>query len=217
VTRRVQLPNRLRGGNRDSRGQLSTSSTDELLYPAFYAAMLDRRWPEHAGRQFSGFIAHHRWPRAHLSARIRAGRTACTAIYCMLFWLYFRAHGCRLLMTENLGLLLGVIGLASSCFPLIKSRFGRCSLRSPSSGWVRRRGRGHCLSLPALALYAGIRVLDVMDRSGSGLPLCGRSGVPRPCHHRRLLRGEPPVMKSLSRRRNENLRKFCIHSPWLAQ
>lgn len=81
-----------------------------------------------------------------------------TAIFCLLFWLYFRAHGCGFLMTENLGLLLGTLGF---CFLLLSVDSNRiwpvfASLIFFGLGSAARPGA--LFILPALALYLGVRV-----------------------------------------------------------
>lgn len=92
--------------------------------------------------------------------RAVAARTgaAGASLFCLLVWLYFRAHGCGLVMTENLGLLLGLLGFA---FLLLSVDLGKtwpvfASIAFFSLGSAARPGA--LFVLPALALYAGIRV-----------------------------------------------------------
>jgi len=81
-----------------------------------------------------------------------------TTIYSLLFWLYFRAHGCGLVMTENLGLLLGVIGFGFLLLSVDKKAVWPIFVAVAFLGLGSAARPGALLILPALVLYAGIRV-----------------------------------------------------------
>lgn len=128
-----------------------------FLYPAFYAAMLDLAGLNMLVANFlvsSLVMVGLALTCPPVSRRVGFSGTA---IYCLLFWLYFRAHGCGLLMTENLGLLLGTLGFGflllsvdqKSLWPVFASIafFGLGSAARPGALFI----------LPALALYAGVR------------------------------------------------------------
>lgn len=129
-----------------------------ILYPAFYAVMLDVTGLNILVANFlvSSLVMLGLALTCSLVAR-RIG-FAGTAIYCLLFWLYFRAHGCGLVMTENLGVLLGVLGLGFLFLSVDSNKTWAVfvSLLFFGLGSVARPGA--LFILPALALYAGIRV-----------------------------------------------------------
>lgn len=128
-----------------------------FLYPAFYAVILDL-----AGLNIliaNLLVSSLVMVGLALTCRPVSRRVgfAGTAIYCLLFWLYFRAHGCGLLMTENLGLLLGVIGFGFLLLSVDQKTLWPvfASILFIGLGSVARPGA--LFVLPALALYAGIR------------------------------------------------------------
>jgi len=81
-----------------------------------------------------------------------------TAIYCLLFWLYFRVHGCGLLMSENLGLLLGVLGFGFLLLSVDRNKIWPVFVALVFFGLGSAARPGALFILPALALFAGIRV-----------------------------------------------------------
>ncbi len=90
----------------------------------------------------------------------RAGGVG-AAIYCLLFWLYFRVHGCGLLMSENLGLLMGVLGLGFLFFSVDGKKIWLVFAALVFFGLGMAARPGALFILPALALYAGIRVWNL--------------------------------------------------------
>ena len=129
-----------------------------FLYPAFYAVLLKLAGLNIlvANLLISSLVM--------LGLALACGHVAKrvgivgTAIFCLLFWLYFRAHGCGLLMSENLGLLLGTLGF---CFLLLSVDGNRiwpvfASILLFGLGSAARPGA--LFILPALALYLGVRV-----------------------------------------------------------
>lgn len=94
------------------------------------------------------------------TARMVARRIgfAGTAIYCLLFWLYFRAHGCGLVMTENLGLLFGVVGFGFLLRSVDTQKIWPIFLSIAFFGLGSAARPGALFVLPALAFYAGLRV-----------------------------------------------------------
>ncbi len=81
-----------------------------------------------------------------------------TAIYCLFFWCYFRAHGSGLVMTENLGLLLGTIGFGFLLIAVERRSAvsGFAAILSLALGLVARPGA--MFVLPALVLAGGVLV-----------------------------------------------------------
>jgi hypothetical protein len=139
-------------------GTTQTMFNGRFLYPAFHSVLLDL-----AGLNLlvaNLLVSCLVMLGLAFTCRLVAKRTGFvgTAIYCLLFWLYFRAHGCGLMMTENLGLLMGVLGFGflllsvdgNKIWPVFVSLvfFGLGSVARPGALFI----------LPALALYAGIRV-----------------------------------------------------------
>ena len=84
-----------------------------------------------------------------------------TAIYCLLYWLYFRVYGCGLLMTENLGLLLGVIGFGFLMLSVDREKIWPIFVAILFFALGSAARPGALFILPALALYAGLRVWNV--------------------------------------------------------
>ncbi len=80
------------------------------------------------------------------------------AVYCLLFWLYFRVHGCGLVMTENLGLLLGTLGFGFLLLSVGRENILSIYLAILFFGLGSVVRPGALFILPALALYAGFRV-----------------------------------------------------------
>jgi len=129
-----------------------------FLYPAFYAGLLDLAGLNIlvANLLVSSLVMIGLALTCRLAAK-RAGFVG-TAIYCLLFWLYFRAHGCGLLMTENLGLLLGVLGFGFLLFSVDANKIRPIFVSLVFFGLGSVARPGALFILPALALYAGIRV-----------------------------------------------------------
>lgn len=135
-----------------------------FFYPAFYAVLLDLTGLNILAANFlmSALVL------AGLAATVRpvARRVGWlgASVYGLLFWLYFRSHGCGLVMTENLGVLLGVIGFG---FLLLQGERKAiwpafAAIGFLGLGLVARPGA--MFVLPALALAAGFRVW--ISRSG---------------------------------------------------
>ena len=129
-----------------------------FLYPAFYAVLLKLAGLNLlvANLLVSSLVMLALALTCGLVAK-RVGIVG-TAVFCLLFWLYFRTHGCGLLMSENLGLLLGTLGF---CFLLLSVDSNRswpvfASLLLFGLGSAARPGA--LFILPALALYLGVRV-----------------------------------------------------------
>ena len=95
---------------------------------------------------------------------VRRVGIAGTAIYCLFYWLYFRAHGCGLLMTENVGLLLGVVGLGCLLLSVDTGKIRLIFAAIVFLGLASVARPGALLVLPALVLSAGVRVW--MARAG---------------------------------------------------
>lgn len=129
-----------------------------FLYPAFYAVILDA-----AGLNIllaNLVVSLLVMLGLAVTCRLVARRIGCVgaAGYCLLFWLYFRVYGCGLVMTENVGLLLGTLGFGFLLVAVDRNRvwpvyvallfFGLGSVARPGALFI----------LPALALYAGGRV-----------------------------------------------------------
>ncbi|MEI6070436.1 MAG: hypothetical protein WCS31_01475 [Verrucomicrobiae bacterium] len=146
-----------------------------FLYPAFYAVMLDisRLNVLVANLLVSSMVMLGLAFTCPLVVR-RIG-VAGTAIYCLLFWLYFRAHGCGLLMTENLGLLLGVLGFGFLLFSVDRDKIRPVFAAILFIGLGSAARPGALFVLPALALYAGIRVW--LARSGRTRLLAASGGL----------------------------------------
>lgn len=129
-----------------------------FLYPAFYAVLLDVTGLNLlAANLVVSLLVMLGFAFACRLVAKRAG-FAGAAAFGFLFWLYFRVHGCGLVMTENLGLLLGTAGLAFLLLSVDRRKlwpvyaailfFGLGSVARPGALFI----------LPALALYAGVRV-----------------------------------------------------------
>ena len=139
-------------------GTTGTLFNGRFLYPAFYAVALDLAGLNVllANLLVSSLVMLGLAFTCPMVAR-RIG-FAGTAVYSLFFWLYFRAHGCGLLMTENAGLLLGVVGFGFLLVSVDTHKirlvfvaivfFGLASVARPGAMFV----------LPALAVYAGVRV-----------------------------------------------------------
>lgn len=129
-----------------------------FLYPVFYAGLLVAAgWNIQLANLLVSALAMVALAFTCPSVAKRMG-VAGTAIYSLLFWLYFRAHGCGLLMSENLGLLLGLIGFS---FLLLSVDGGKAwpvfvAVAFFALGSAARPGA--LFILPALVLYGGIRV-----------------------------------------------------------
>lgn len=140
------------------RGTTQVLFNGRFLYPAFYSVILDV-----AG--LNVFIAN-----LLVSSLVMLGLAATvpmvarrigfagTAVYCLLFWLYFRAHGCGLLMTENLGLLLGVLGFGFLLVSVDTNKIWPVFVSLVFFGLGSAARPGALFILPALAVYAGVRV-----------------------------------------------------------
>jgi len=180
-----------------------------FLYPAFYSVLLQLSGLNVlvANLLVSSLVMLGLAITCPLVAR-RLGFSG-TAIYCFLYWLYFRAHGCGLLMTENLGLLLGVVGFGflllsvdqRKPWPVFASIifFGLGSAARPGAMFI----------LPALALYAGIRVWTAhMGRwrmaAATGAVLLGLAAIAG------CLGANQLVMKSLSRGETKAFENFAF-------
>jgi hypothetical protein len=129
-----------------------------FLYPAFHAVLLDL-----AGLNLlvaNLLVSILVMLGLAFTCRLVAKRTGVvgTAIYCLLFWLYFRAHGCGLVMTENLGLLMGVLGFGFLLFSVDSKKIWPIFVSLVFFGLGSVARPGALFILPALALYAGIRV-----------------------------------------------------------
>ena len=139
-------------------GTTGTLFNGRFLYPAFYAVALDLAGLNVlvANLLVSSLVMLGLAFTCPMVAR-RIGMAG-TAIYCLFFWLYFRAHGCGLLMTENAGLLLGVVGFGCLLLSVDaqKVRLVFAAIVFLGMGLVARPGA--MFVLPALAVYAGIRV-----------------------------------------------------------
>jgi len=132
-----------------------------FLYPAFYAVILDLAGLNMllANLLVSSLVMLGLALTCPPMSR-RLGFSG-TAIYCLLFWLYFRAHGCGLLMTENLGLLLGVIGFGFLLLSVDRQTLWPVFVSILFIGLASVARPGALFVLPALALYAGIRVWTI--------------------------------------------------------
>ena len=135
-----------------------------FLYPAFYAVILDAVGLNMlvANLMVSLLVMLG----LAFSCRLVVERVgfAGAAIYCLLFWLYFRVHGCGLVMTENLGLLLGTLGLGFLLLSVNRNKIWPVYVALLFFGLGSVARPGALFILPALALYAGVRVW--MARSG---------------------------------------------------
>lgn len=135
-----------------------------FLYPAFYAVALDFAGLNVlvANLLVSSLVMLGLAFTCPMVAR-RIG-SAGTAIYCLFFWLYFRAHGCGLLMTENVGLLLGVVGFGFLLLSVDAQKIRLVFAAIIFLGLASVARPGAMFVLPALALYSGVRVW--MARTG---------------------------------------------------
>jgi len=180
-----------------------------FLYPAFYAMMLDLSGLNVlvANLLVSTLVMLGLAFTCPLVFR-RIG-IAGTAIYCLLFWLYFRAHGCGLLMTENLGLLLGVLGFGFLLFSVDRDKIRLVFAAILFFGLGSASRPGALFVLPALALYAGIRVW--LARSGRTRFLAASGGL---VFGLLLIAGcfaaNQMVMKSLSRGEGKTFGNFAF-------
>jgi hypothetical protein len=143
--------------------EIATQGTTEhlfngrFLYPGFYAALLHLTGLNILITNL--LVSSIVMVGLALTCRLVARRASFvgTAVYCLLFWLYFRAHGCGLLMTENLGLLLGVIGFGFLLLSVDQKTLWPVFASILFIGLGSAARPGAMFVLPALALYAGIR------------------------------------------------------------
>jgi len=129
-----------------------------LFYPGFYAVLLKLAGLNllFANLLVSALVMFG----LALTCRAVAKRSGLvgTAIYCLLYWLYFRVYGCGLLMTENLGLLMGVIGFGFLMLSVDREKIWPIFVAILFFALGSAARPGALFILPALALYAGIRV-----------------------------------------------------------
>ena len=129
-----------------------------FLYPAFYAAILNI-----AGLNIlvaNLLVSLLVMLGLAFACRLVAKRVgfAGAAVFCLLFWLYFRVHGCGLVMTENLGLLLGTLGFGFLLLSVDRNKIWPVYVALLFFGLASVARPGALFILPALALYAGVRV-----------------------------------------------------------
>ena len=139
-------------------GTTPTMFNGRFLYPAFYAVLLSISGLNVLVANFlvSSMVLVGLGATCPLVAR-RVG-IAGTAVYCFLFWLYFRVYGCGLLMTENLGLLLGLVGFGLLLLSVDRQSIWMVFASIAFLGLALVARPGAMFVLPALALYAGFRV-----------------------------------------------------------
>jgi len=139
-------------------GTTPTMFNGRFLYPAFHSVLLNI-----AGLNVllaNLIVSSLMMIAIALTCRLVAKRVgfAGTAVYCFLFWLYFRTHGCGLMMTENLGLLLGVVGFGFLLLSVDRKSIWLVFTSIVFLGLALVARPGAMFVLPALALYAGLRV-----------------------------------------------------------
>ena len=129
-----------------------------FLYPAFYAVVLNAAGLNVlvANLVVSALVMLALAFTCRLVAK-RVG-VAGAAVFCLLFWLYFRVHGCGLVMTENLGLLLGTLGFGFLLLSVDRNKIWPLYVALLFFGLGSVARPGALFILPALALFAGVRV-----------------------------------------------------------